>query len=69
MEGLLGDGDGDVSRRDVSPRDVSLYRAGARGAASRSLLRARHFCRQEEKQKASSGPQTVEIFLKNFLKT
>lgn len=59
MEGLLGDGDGDVSRGDVSPRDVSLRRAVARGAASRSRLRARYFCRQEEKQKAPSGPQFV----------
>ncbi|KAK2905956.1 hypothetical protein Q8A73_009899 [Channa argus] len=31
MEGLLGDGDGDVSRRDVPPRDVSLCRDVARG--------------------------------------
>lgn len=31
MAGLLGDGDGDVSLRDVSPRDISLYRAFARG--------------------------------------
>lgn len=30
MAGLLGDGDGDVSLRDVSPRDISLYRAFAR---------------------------------------
>lgn len=29
MEGLLGDEDGDVSRRDVTPRDVSLCRASA----------------------------------------
>lgn len=30
MAGLLGDGDGDVSLRDVSPRDISLDRVFAR---------------------------------------
>lgn len=40
MAGLLGDGDGDVSLRDVSPRDISLYRAFARGAFRLWPLRA-----------------------------
>ena len=38
MAGLLGDGDGDVSLRDVSPRDISLYRAFAK---ARDFIRNR----------------------------
>lgn len=37
MAELLGDGEGDVSLRDVSPRDVSLCRAVARGQQPRSI--------------------------------
>lgn len=40
MAGLLGDGDGDVSLRDVSPRDISLYRAFARGVLRLWPMRA-----------------------------
>lgn len=39
MEGLLGDGDGDVSRRDVPPRDVPLCRVALAGSsAARAAL-------------------------------
>lgn len=55
MEGLLGDGDGDVSRKDVSPRDVSLCRARSSRALSTERLRAR--LRQEQKQKATGVRQ------------
>ena len=50
MEGLLGDGDDDVSRRDVSPRDVSLCRAVARSRAA-SLLQQPGRARLQQKQK------------------
>lgn len=58
MEGLLGDGDGDVSRSDVSPRDVSLCRAVARGqprSHSTDWQRAR--LKREQKQKATVDRQ------------
>lgn len=53
MAGLLGDGDGDVSRGDVSPRDVSL----CRGCCTRDGLRAP--LRQKQKEEASGGGPSV----------
>lgn len=58
MAGLLGDGDGDVSLRDVSPRDISLYRAFARGA-----LRLWPLWRLHQKQKEeAAGDCWLEYF-------
>lgn len=55
MKRLLGDGNGDVSRKDVSPRDVSVRRGSAllTGSQSRaSPERERAHPQQEQKQKA-----------------
>ncbi|KAG7215787.1 hypothetical protein INR49_021910 [Caranx melampygus] len=55
MEGLLGDENGDVSRRDVSPRDVSFCLAVARGQpSSHSTDRQRVRLQREQKQKATA---------------
>lgn len=57
MEGLLGDEDGDVSRRDVTPRDVSLCRA----SASLSFRTAR----VKQEQEATGDSQLGFFFFLN----
>lgn len=55
MVGLPGDGDGDVSLRDVSPRDSSLCRASARGLLR--LWPARGRARLQLKQNEEAAGQ------------
>lgn len=62
MERLLGDGDDDVSRRDVSPRDVSHCRAVARGLP-RSLHNPAAHAAPAETETGSNWCSSVKLFL------
>lgn len=64
MVGLLGDGDGDVSLRDVSPRDISLYRAFARGLPRLWPARARARLHQKQNEEVAGELEFCVLFLR-----
>lgn len=67
MAGLLGDGDGDVSLRDVSPRDVSLYRAVARGLPCLQSGCARDFSRNRKRKQLVHSILCYSILFNSLL--